>query len=151
MPASVLLDFSFAPKPVSCIAAEFLESIATRPLLCIGAVNPGLYARVPALTRAHELRVRTCKALAAARAKGSAQKVMSGFLPHLKESVTRVPLFPGQHRGCSVGKTEAQLLLFGSVSTCNIRRSGIEVWEIIILPLQSQVLCISPVLCTSWA
>ena len=60
---------------MSAIAADFLASIATQPLLCIGAVNPGLYAVNPALARAHELRARTVKALAVARTKGSAAKV----------------------------------------------------------------------------
>lgn len=77
IPAAVLRDFDFTRRPVSSLAAEYLDSIATQPLLCIGAVNPGLPARVPALAKASELRARTCKALAAARATGSADKVLS--------------------------------------------------------------------------
>ena len=60
---------------MSGLAADFLASIAEQPLLCIGAVNPGLYAVNPALARAHELRARTVKALTVARSKGSAAKV----------------------------------------------------------------------------
>ena len=41
----------------------------------MGAVNPGLYARVPLLARAHELRGRIVKALATARARGAMAKV----------------------------------------------------------------------------
>ncbi len=36
----------------------------------MGAVAPGLYARVPTLARAHELRLKAARALAAARSKG---------------------------------------------------------------------------------
>ena len=80
IPARVLHHWDFARRPVSALAAEFLASIASQPLLCIGAVNPGLYARIPALSRAHELRSRTVKALAVARANGSAQKVLPNRL-----------------------------------------------------------------------
>ncbi len=60
---------------MSDVAADFLASVATQPLLCIGAVNPGLYAVNPALARAHELRARIVKALAVARSKGAPAKV----------------------------------------------------------------------------
>jgi len=68
-------SWDFSRRPVSDVAADFLASIATQPLLCIGAVNPGLYAGNPALARAHELRARVVKALAVARSKGAPEKV----------------------------------------------------------------------------
>ena len=68
-------SWDFSRRPVSDVAADFLASIATQPLLCIGAVNPGLYAGNPALARAHELRARVVKALAVARSKGAPAKV----------------------------------------------------------------------------
>ena len=41
LPARVLHHWDFAPQPVSAMAADYLASISDRPLLCIGAVNPG--------------------------------------------------------------------------------------------------------------
>ncbi|KAK9812803.1 hypothetical protein WJX72_004085 [[Myrmecia] bisecta] len=68
IPARVLHNWDFGKRPVSSMAADYLGAISEQPLLCLGAVNPGLYARVPLLARTHELRARTCKALASARA-----------------------------------------------------------------------------------
>ena len=41
LPARVLHHWDFNPQPVSAMAADYLSSISDRPLLCIGAVNPG--------------------------------------------------------------------------------------------------------------
>ena len=41
LPARVLHHWDFAPLPVAAMAADYLASISDRPLLCIGAVNPG--------------------------------------------------------------------------------------------------------------
>ncbi|BDA48701.1 probable differentially expressed in FDCP 8 homolog at C-terminar half [Coccomyxa sp. Obi] len=86
LPALVLHHWDFQPRPVSTLAADYLASIADRPLLCIGAVNPGLYARVPMLARAQDLRTRACKALAATRASGpegaaKAKRLLAGAGP----------------------------------------------------------------------
>eukprot|EP00951_Prasinocladus_malaysianus_P017934 scaffold142054_cov51-Prasinocladus_malaysianus.AAC.8 len=59
--APTLDSWDFKPYPVSSMAAEFLEAIYEQPMLCIGAVNPGLYARVPLLARVHEKRMRASK------------------------------------------------------------------------------------------
>ena len=40
---------------VSAVAASFLESIRNQPMLCLGAVNPHIYARVPLLAKAGRL------------------------------------------------------------------------------------------------
>ncbi len=37
----MLHHWDFNQRPVSAMAADYLASIADRPLLCIGAVNPG--------------------------------------------------------------------------------------------------------------
>ena len=37
----VLHHWDFNSQPVSAMAADYLASICDRPLLCIGAVNPG--------------------------------------------------------------------------------------------------------------
>ncbi|KAK9806595.1 hypothetical protein WJX73_006216 [Symbiochloris irregularis] len=70
VPACVLHEWDFTRYPVSNLALDFLESIYDQPLLCISAVNPGLFARIPLLARTRELRQRACKALAAASAAG---------------------------------------------------------------------------------
>ena len=74
-------------------AAEFLAATYRQPLLAVSAVAPGLYARVPTLARAHELRMKATRALAAARGAGpaSAAKVSLGFGPvNLRSSWTLV-------------------------------------------------------------
>ena len=91
IPARVLHHWDFTRRPVSALAAEFLSSTASQPLLCVGAVNPGLYTRVPALARALELRSRAVKALAAARANGSVLKVHRGCVTYTLKIVVSVP------------------------------------------------------------
>ena len=49
LPRCVLWDWDFAPRRVCKLAAEFLASIASQPVLCVNAVNPDLYNRVPLL------------------------------------------------------------------------------------------------------
>lgn len=75
LPAAVLHAWDFGKQPVCSLAAEYLASIQDKPLLCVGAVNPGLHARVPTLAKAHDLRVRAYKALAAAQDKVGLGKV----------------------------------------------------------------------------
>ena len=49
------------------MAAEFLAAVADQPVLCVEAVNPGLYAAVPSLAQAHCLRQQAYTALQNAR------------------------------------------------------------------------------------
>ena len=42
LPSQVLHHWDFNLQPVSAMAADYLTSISDRPLLCIGAVNPGM-------------------------------------------------------------------------------------------------------------
>ena len=42
LPSQVLHHWDFNPQHVSAMAADYLTSISDRPLLCIGAVNPGM-------------------------------------------------------------------------------------------------------------
>ncbi len=51
-------------------AVEFLGRTYRQPLLAVSAVAPGLYARVPTLARAHELRLKAVRALAIAQEHG---------------------------------------------------------------------------------
>lgn len=62
-------------------AAEYLTAIARQPLLAVGAVAPELYGRLPALARAHELRLRSSRALSAARGAGPAASARVRQLP----------------------------------------------------------------------
>ena len=66
---------------VSDNAADYLTAIARQPLLAVGAVAPELYGRVPALARAHELRLRSSRALSAARGAGPAASARVRWLP----------------------------------------------------------------------
>ena len=61
-------------------AAEVLAATARQPLLAVGAVAPGLYARVPTLARAAELRLSAARALAAARGCGPGPAAKVGFV-----------------------------------------------------------------------
>lgn len=62
-------------------AADYLMAIARQPLLAVGALAPELYGRVPALARAHELRLRSSRALSAARGAGPAASARVRWLP----------------------------------------------------------------------
>ncbi|KAJ9518700.1 hypothetical protein QJQ45_018718, partial [Haematococcus lacustris] len=70
IPALVLQRWDFRARPVSCEAAEYLAAVQGQPLLCVSAVNPALYTRVPALQRARQLRQHIAQCLAAAQAAG---------------------------------------------------------------------------------
>ncbi|KAK1322595.1 hypothetical protein QJS10_CPA03g00360 [Acorus calamus] len=49
LPAGVLHLWDFSLHPVSQLAKAYLESIYEQPMLCVSAVNPFLFSRVPAL------------------------------------------------------------------------------------------------------
>ena len=66
LPAAVLHDWDFQLRPVCCMAAHYLAATAEQPLLCLEAVNPGLYDAVPSLQQAHRRRQQAFAALHAA-------------------------------------------------------------------------------------
>jgi hypothetical protein len=45
LPSRVLRSWDFVPRPVCCVAFDYLFAIRDQPLLCITAINPGLYTR----------------------------------------------------------------------------------------------------------
>ena len=45
LPSRVLRSWDFVPRPVCCVAHDYLVAIRDQPLLCITAINPGLYTR----------------------------------------------------------------------------------------------------------
>ena len=45
IPGRVLHKWDFVPRPVSCAAHDYLTSISDQPVLCVTAINPGLYAK----------------------------------------------------------------------------------------------------------
>ncbi|XP_058099228.1 uncharacterized protein LOC131243720 isoform X2 [Magnolia sinica] len=49
LPARVLHHWDFSLYPVSQLAKAYLESIYDQPMLCVSAVNPFLFSKVPAL------------------------------------------------------------------------------------------------------
>lgn len=49
LPAKVLHHWDFSLYPVSQLAKAYLESIYDQPMLCVSAVNPFLFSKVPAL------------------------------------------------------------------------------------------------------
>ena len=61
LPYSVVHDWDFTPRRVSAAAKAYLDAIHHQPMLCLGAVNPGLYARVPLLAELRARRYRLAK------------------------------------------------------------------------------------------
>ncbi|XP_048329064.2 uncharacterized protein LOC125422292 isoform X2 [Ziziphus jujuba] len=49
LPARVLHSWDFTQYPVSQLAKSYLDSIHEQPMLCVSAVNPFLFSKVPAL------------------------------------------------------------------------------------------------------
>ncbi|KAM1786212.1 hypothetical protein FF1_038916 [Malus domestica] len=49
IPARVLHNWDFTKYPVSQYAKSYLDSIHDQPMLCVSAVNPFLFSKVPAL------------------------------------------------------------------------------------------------------
>lgn len=49
LPARVLHNWDFTQYPVSQFAKSYLDSIYDQPMLCVSAVNPFLFSKVPAL------------------------------------------------------------------------------------------------------
>ncbi|XP_068638891.1 uncharacterized protein [Aristolochia californica] len=56
LPARVLHHWDFSLYPVSQLAKAYLESIYDQPMLCVSAVNPFLFSRVPALRHVMAIR-----------------------------------------------------------------------------------------------
>lgn len=62
------------------MAAEYLAATADQAVLCIEAVNPGLYAAVPSLAEAHCLRQQAHTALQTASLLQPAAELLVCFL-----------------------------------------------------------------------
>ncbi|KAJ8771805.1 hypothetical protein K2173_026982 [Erythroxylum novogranatense] len=58
LPARVLHYWDFTQYPVSQLAKSYLDSIHEQPMLCVSAVNPFLFSRVPALQHVTGVRKR---------------------------------------------------------------------------------------------
>lgn len=56
LPARVLHNWDFTQYPVSQFAKSYLDSIHDQPMLCVSAVNPFLFSKVPALHHVMGLR-----------------------------------------------------------------------------------------------
>ena len=62
------------------MAAEYLAATADQAVLCVEAVNPGLYAAVPSLAEAHCLRQQAYSALQTARLSQPAAELLVRFM-----------------------------------------------------------------------
>ncbi|CAN4088122.1 unnamed protein product [Withania somnifera] len=58
LPARVLHFWDFNQYPVSQLAKSYLDSIHDQPMLCVSAVNPLLFSKVPALQHVTNIRKR---------------------------------------------------------------------------------------------
>ncbi|XP_051123170.1 uncharacterized protein LOC127246034 [Andrographis paniculata] len=58
LPARVLHYWDFTRYPVSQLAKSFLDSISDKPMLCVSAVNPFLFSKVPTLQHVANIRNR---------------------------------------------------------------------------------------------
>ncbi|KAM7274498.1 hypothetical protein ACFE04_016364 [Oxalis oulophora] len=56
LPARVLHHWDFTQYPVSQLAKSYLDSIHDQPMLCVSAVNPFLFSKVPALQHITSIR-----------------------------------------------------------------------------------------------
>ncbi|WCJ36088.1 Phox (PX) domain-containing protein [Euphorbia peplus] len=56
LPARVLHYWDFTQYPVSQLAKSYLDSIHEQPMLCVSAVNPFLFSKVPALQQIMSVR-----------------------------------------------------------------------------------------------
>ncbi|XP_047942236.1 uncharacterized protein LOC125189086 [Salvia hispanica] len=76
LPARVLHHWDFTRYPVSQLAKSFLDSIHDQPMLCVSAVNPFLFSKVPTLQHVANVRNRIRAVLPYVRCqyRGSIQK-----------------------------------------------------------------------------
>ncbi|KAJ9568115.1 hypothetical protein OSB04_004081 [Centaurea solstitialis] len=58
LPARVLHSWDFTEYPVSQLAKSYLDSIHDKPMLCVSAVNPFLFSKVPPLQHVINVRKR---------------------------------------------------------------------------------------------
>ncbi|XP_060204629.1 uncharacterized protein LOC132632644 [Lycium barbarum] len=58
LPARILHLWDFNQYPVSQLAKSYLDSIHDQPMLCVSAVNPLLFSKVPALQHVTDIRKR---------------------------------------------------------------------------------------------
>ncbi|KQK08264.1 uncharacterized protein LOC100824386 [Brachypodium distachyon] len=56
LPARVLHQWDFSLYPISQLAKAYLDSIYDQPMLCVSAVNPFLFSKVPALLNIMSIR-----------------------------------------------------------------------------------------------
>ena len=57
LPWSVLQAWDFRQKKVSNVAHEYLHSIFEQPILCVSALSPQLFVRIPLLNKLRERRI----------------------------------------------------------------------------------------------
>lgn len=58
IPARMILNWDYRPRPIAKPSRAFLRSVADRPLFRIDALNPQLYAHSPAMNKLRRLRTK---------------------------------------------------------------------------------------------
>lgn len=67
LPARVLQHWDFTPRPVCQLSKAYLDSIYDQPMLCVSAVNPFIFSKVPVLVHVMEMRKKLSRMLACMR------------------------------------------------------------------------------------
>ena len=57
LPWCVLQNWDFCPGRVSDVAHEYLTSIADQPILCVSAIRPQLFSRIPLFQKLRDQRI----------------------------------------------------------------------------------------------
>ncbi|XP_057858996.2 uncharacterized protein LOC131067845 isoform X1 [Cryptomeria japonica] len=67
LPAQVLQHWDFTPRPVCQLSKAYLDSIYDQPMLCVSAVNPFIFSKLPLLVHVMEMRKKLSRMLACMR------------------------------------------------------------------------------------
>ncbi|KAK3271412.1 hypothetical protein CYMTET_20237 [Cymbomonas tetramitiformis] len=82
IPAAMLQDWDFKPRKVCSMAKAYLDSIKGHPVLCVSAVNPNLYNRVPILNNVRDLRVKLMRHAKILQQCSSGERLLAGLGSH---------------------------------------------------------------------
>ena len=82
LPAAVAHDWDFSSHKVCAAARSYLETIQGAPVMCLGAVNPAVYTRVPLLASVRERRHKLAKLVPELRAFEEGRALLRSVGPH---------------------------------------------------------------------
>jgi len=75
-------DWDFSAHKVCAAARSYLETIRGAPVMCLGAVNPAVYTRVPLLASVRERRHKLAKLVPELRAFEEGRALLRSVGPH---------------------------------------------------------------------